>query len=211
MLDNGYEASDSPFLAGMEERKDGIWLGGAAIWRNDIANVSAELLGDGSGNSKGSKFKLTVDHRFQAGNFDITPRLSVTRLDQKYVSYYYGVNAAEVRAGRPFYQGGSAVNMEAGLRVGYAHGAAAKRFHRPEHDQPGQQHQGQPAGGSFQPDGCARGLPLPFLGRSEVMQALLAPRTAPCSLHPPMGPSTLKDMKPCKPRIKQSGLPGRRP
>jgi outer membrane protein len=116
----GYEASDSPFLAGMDERKDGLWLGGAAVWRNDIANLSAELLGDASGNSKGSKFRLMVDRRFQAGSFDITPRLAATRLDEKYVSYYYGVNAAEVRAGRPFYQGGSAVNLEAGLRVGYA-------------------------------------------------------------------------------------------
>lgn len=116
----GYEASDSPFLAGMDERKDGIWLGGAAIWRNDIANLSAELLGDASGNSKGTKFRLTLDRRFQAGSFDITPRLAATRLDDKYVSYYYGVNAAEVRAGRRFYQGGSAVNLEAGLRVGYA-------------------------------------------------------------------------------------------
>ena len=116
----GYEASDSPFLAGMDERKDGIWLGGAAIWRNDIANLSAELLGDASGNSKGTKFKLTLDRRFQAGSFDITPRLSATRLDDKYVSYYYGVNAAEVRTGRRFYQGSSAVNLEAGLRVGYA-------------------------------------------------------------------------------------------
>ncbi|SFU39335.1 MltA-interacting protein MipA [Polaromonas sp. YR568] len=117
---DGYEAGDSPFLAGMDERKDGIWLGGAAIWRTGVANLSAELLGDASGNSKGTKFKLTVDRRFQAGSFDITPRLAATRLDDKYVSYYYGVNAAEVRAGRPFYQGGSAVNLEAGLRVGYA-------------------------------------------------------------------------------------------
>lgn len=116
----GYDASDSPFLAGMDERKDGIWLGGAVVWRNDIANLSAELLGDASGNSKGNKFRLMVDRRFQAGSFDITPRLAATRLDEKYVSYYYGVNAAEVRAGRPFYQGGSAVNLEAGLRVGYA-------------------------------------------------------------------------------------------
>jgi len=104
----------------MDERKDGIWLGGAAVWRNDIANLSAELLGDASGNSKGMKLRLMVDRRFQAGSFDITPRLAATRLDDKYVSYYYGVNAAEVRAGRPFYQGGSAVNLEAGLRVGYA-------------------------------------------------------------------------------------------
>jgi len=117
---DGYEASDSPFLAGMDERKDGIWLGGAVVWRNDIANLSAELLGDASGNSKGTKLKLMVDRRFQAGSFDITPRLAVTRLDDKYVSYYNGVNATEVRAGRPFYQGGSAVNLEAGVRVGYA-------------------------------------------------------------------------------------------
>lgn len=117
---DGYDASDSPFLAGMDERKDGIWLGGAAVWRNDIANLSAELLGDASGNSKGTKLRLMVDRRFQAGSFDITPRLAATRLDDKYVSYYYGVNASEVRAGRPFYQGGSAVNLEAGLRVGYA-------------------------------------------------------------------------------------------
>lgn len=116
----GYEASDSPFLAGMDERKDGLWLGGAVVWRNDIANLSAELLGDASGNSKGSKFRVMLDRRFQAGSFDITPRLAATRLDEKYVSYYYGVNAAEVRAGRPFYQGGSAVNLEAGVRVGYA-------------------------------------------------------------------------------------------
>lgn len=117
---DGYEAGDSPYLAGMDERKDGIWLGGAAVWRNDFANLSAELLGDASGNSKGTKFRLMLDRRFQAGSFDITPRLAATRLDDKYVSYYYGVNAAEVRAGRPFYQGGSAVNLEAGVRVGYA-------------------------------------------------------------------------------------------
>ena len=117
---DGYEASDSPFLAGMEERKDGIWLGGAAVWRNDVANLSAELLGDASGNSKGTKFKLMLDRRFQAGGFDITPRLAATRLDDKYVAYYYGVNVAEVRASRPFYQGSSAVNLEAGMRVGYA-------------------------------------------------------------------------------------------
>lgn len=119
-MDDGYEASDSPFLAGMAERKGGVWLGGAALWRNDIANLSAELLGDASGDSKGTRFKLMVDRRFQAGAFDLTPRLAAIRLDDKYVSYYYGVNASEVTANRRFYQGGSAVNLEVGLRVGYA-------------------------------------------------------------------------------------------
>jgi outer membrane protein len=118
--DDGYEAGDSPFLAGMDERKDGFWLGGAAIWRNDLANLSAELLSDASGNSKGLKFKIGVDRRFQMGAFDVTPRLSATRLDAKYVSYYYGVNANEATVNRAYYQGGAAVNLEAGIRVGYA-------------------------------------------------------------------------------------------
>lgn len=116
---DGYEAGDAPSLNGMEERKDGFWLGGAAIWRNDVVNLSAELL-RASGNSKGTKFRLGVDKRFSYGDFDFTPRLAATRVDDKYVSYYYGVNRSEVRAGRAFYQGGATVNVEAGLRIGYA-------------------------------------------------------------------------------------------
>jgi outer membrane protein len=116
----GYEADDSPFLAGMDKRKDGFWLGGAAIWRTGLADVSAELLGDASGNSKGNRFKLAVERRFQSGAFDFTPRVAAVRLDKKYVDYYYGVKAAEVQAGRGFYAGESTVNLEAGIRIGYA-------------------------------------------------------------------------------------------
>jgi MipA family protein len=116
----GYEAGDSPYLAGMDERKDGFWLGGVALWRTDLLNVSAELLGDASGHSKGSQFKLQLDRRFQSGAFDFTPRVAAKWLDDKYVDYYYGVRGSEARAGRPVFQGKSAVNAELGLRVGYA-------------------------------------------------------------------------------------------
>lgn len=119
-LGDGYEASDSPFLAGMEERKGSLWLGGAVMWRTDFANLSAELLGDASGNSKGTRFKLGIDRRFQYGAFDFTPRLAANWMDRKYVAYYYGVNASEVRADRPLYEGDATVNVEAGLRIGYA-------------------------------------------------------------------------------------------
>ncbi len=59
----GYEADDSSYLAGMEERDASFWLGAAASWRNEIANLSAELLADISGNSKGSRFRLQADRR----------------------------------------------------------------------------------------------------------------------------------------------------
>lgn len=116
----GYEAEDSPYLLGMEERKPSFWLGGAAIWRGDVANLTAELLADASGHSKGTRFKLQLDRRFGAGAFGITPRLGVHWVDRKYVDYYYGVRASEARAGRARYEGEATTNVELGLRVDYA-------------------------------------------------------------------------------------------
>ncbi|MDB5850299.1 MAG: MipA/OmpV family protein [Rhodoferax sp.] len=117
---DGYEADDSSALTGMDKRKGGFWLGGAAIWRTGVADLSAELLGDASGNSKGNRFKLAVERRFASGAFDFTPRLAAIRLDEKYVDYYYGVKASEVQVNRSFYAGDATVNVEAGLRIGYA-------------------------------------------------------------------------------------------
>ena len=115
----GYEAKDSPYLAGMGERKASFWTGGAAMWRTDVANVSGELL-SASGKSKGQKIKLQVDRRFQQGAFDFTPRLAAHWADSKYVDYYYGVKSSEARPQRRSYQGDDSVNMELGLSVGYA-------------------------------------------------------------------------------------------
>lgn len=117
---DGYETGDSPVFDGMAERKDGIWLGGAATWRNDIATVSAELLGDASGNSKGQKFRLSAERGFRYGSFEFAPRLAATWVDRQYVGYYYGVNASEARAGRAAYEGKATANLEAGLRTSYA-------------------------------------------------------------------------------------------
>jgi MipA family protein len=117
---DGYESSDSSFLVGMDERKSSFWAGGAVIWKSDIANVSAELLGDASGDSKGSRFKLLLDRRFGVGEFGLTPRVGVEWYDSKYVDYYYGVKASEARVGRSIYQGDSSTGIEAGLRVDYS-------------------------------------------------------------------------------------------
>ena len=103
----------------MAERKDSLWLGGAAKWHNGIADLSAEWLGDASGNSKGQQFKLQLDRSFRAGGFQFTPRVAATWLDRKYVDYYYGVTAPEATAGRPFYEGDATVNAEVGLRTVY--------------------------------------------------------------------------------------------
>ncbi|MDO3526387.1 MipA/OmpV family protein [Ralstonia pseudosolanacearum] len=117
---DGYKGGDSPFLAGMDKRKSSAWIGGAFIWKNDIANVSAELLGDAMGNSKGSRASIEIDHRFGFGSFGLTPRLGAEWYDRKFVDYYYGVKASEATASRGAYLGNSTTAMVAGLRLDYS-------------------------------------------------------------------------------------------
>jgi len=116
-IGEGYKASDSPFLQGMNDRDSSFWVGGAATWRTGFADLSTEVLGDAMGNSKGTRAKLQIDRRFAAGSFGFTPRLAAEWVDSKYVNYYYGVTQGEVGAGRPSYQGDSTVNTEIGMRI----------------------------------------------------------------------------------------------
>lgn len=116
---DGYEAKDSPFLAGMDERKFSVWVGGAVLWKTDFANISGELLADAMGNSKGTRARVQIDRRFASGKFGFTPRLAAEWVDDKYVNYYYGVKQSEARADRAFYEGKSTTNMQVGLRVDY--------------------------------------------------------------------------------------------
>lgn len=117
--DDGYKASDSPFLTGMDKRKGSAWVGGRLGLQTDWASLSANWTADASSNSKGQKLRLGAERRFALGEFGLTPRVTATWLDSKFVDYYYGVKASEVRADRAAYTAGSTVNTEFGLRVDY--------------------------------------------------------------------------------------------
>ncbi|WP_313168209.1 MipA/OmpV family protein [Massilia oculi] len=120
---SGYDdddIDDTPILAGMRERKSGVWAGARIEWKSRWADLSAEALGDASGNSKGKRFNLGVERTWHIGErVTITPRVTASWQDDKYVDYYYGVRADEARAGRAAYRGESGVNAEAGLRAMY--------------------------------------------------------------------------------------------
>ncbi|APC19676.1 hypothetical protein BLL42_28380 (plasmid) [Pseudomonas frederiksbergensis] len=116
-ISEGYESGDSSFLRGMSDRDSSFWVGGVATWRSELVRLSAEVLTDAMNNSKGSRAKLQIDHRFSAGAFGFTPRLVAEWVDKNYVDYYYGVAAGEVIGGRQRYQGDSTVNTEAGIRM----------------------------------------------------------------------------------------------
>ncbi|WOI43612.1 MipA/OmpV family protein [Acidovorax sp. BLS4] len=118
--DGGYEAGDSPRLAGMADRDGSVWGGAAVTWNTGFARVSGEWLSDLSSKSKGQKLQLQVDRRFGFGSFGLTPRVQAQWLDEKYVDYYFGVRANEAQPGRAQYTGKAATTMEVGLRLDYA-------------------------------------------------------------------------------------------
>ncbi len=116
----GYEASDSPFLAGMAEREGGFWAGAKAEWENELVDVSAQWTGDMSGHSKGRQFSLGLEKNFRLSDkVMLVPHVAAHWLDNKYVDYYYGVRAGEATASRAAYTGKAGVNMEVGLRAMY--------------------------------------------------------------------------------------------
>lgn len=119
-FEDGYEASDAPVLSGMADRKYSVWLGASALWRSDVADLSAEWLADASSHSKGQRLRLAVEKSWRMGSFTVAPRLAVQWNDRKSVDYYYGVRTSEARAGRPAYSARAATHTELGLRTAYA-------------------------------------------------------------------------------------------
>lgn len=112
----GYEAGDSPFLAGMAERKSGFWAGGKVEWENDLADVKLEWLGDASGKSKGQRLLLGLERKWMLGSgLMLVPQVGIEWVDAKYVDYYYGVRAGEATAARAAYTGRAAWNADIGL------------------------------------------------------------------------------------------------
>lgn len=116
-LNDGYKSSDSVALHGMDERKGSAWGGVAGTWDNPYAKLSLEWLTAGS--TKGNTVKLGVERSFPVGAFQLTPHLSTTWMDSKYVNYYYGVKQSEVTADRAAYTGKSTTNIEFGVRADY--------------------------------------------------------------------------------------------
>jgi MipA family protein len=116
----GYEDNDAPILAGMSDREGGFWGGGKVKWRNPVADLQLEWLGDLSGNSKGQRLGLVVEKMFRVTeNLMVSPRAGVAWVDDNYVDYYFGVRAREATAWRPAYEGESGVIPTVGVRALY--------------------------------------------------------------------------------------------
>ncbi|KAA2283968.1 MipA/OmpV family protein [Arenimonas fontis] len=114
---NGYEAKDSPALAGMARRRSSLDLGLAATWRTPLGGIELALLQDALDRSGGREASLTWGLPFRRGGWGFLPALALRWQDADLVDYYYGVRPGEALPDRPAYEGDTALVAELSLLV----------------------------------------------------------------------------------------------
>lgn len=117
---DGFEADDSPALAGMADRNTTLEAGVSASYTGSLGTVSLTGLWDTLGQHGGSVLRLEVSRSHRIGErWVVTPVVTVERQSASFTDYYYGVRAGEATALRPAYAGGSALVVSPGVNVFY--------------------------------------------------------------------------------------------
>jgi outer membrane protein len=112
----GLESTDSPYLAGMTNRRMSADAGAEIVYRARPVGFRFNVLSDVLGRNSGQEVSVQAltGAPLGRGSFllaGIGPRwVSATRVD-----YYYGVSAAEARSDRPEYRGTSSWNWDLSL------------------------------------------------------------------------------------------------
>lgn len=115
---DGYDAADSPYLAGMRDRKFSLDAGVAARWRIPrVGQFEASLATDALGRSGGQEAELSYTALARAGGWTLLPSLALRWQSADMVDYYYGVRTDEAIVGRPAYAGESALVPELAVLV----------------------------------------------------------------------------------------------
>ncbi|MHC4518849.1 MAG: MipA/OmpV family protein [Planctomycetota bacterium] len=105
----GYEASDSSALSGMEDRNPTVDGGIDLAWMTDWGLFSTIVVTDLLGAHDGHELEASYTLRFPYAGFEIFPSLAVRWRSSNLVQYYYGVRGSEARAGRPAYKPDAAI------------------------------------------------------------------------------------------------------
>lgn len=104
-------------LDGIDENKPTYFAGVSAQFYTDFATYTLQLLRDVA-ESDGIELVFAASKSFKPGNsFTLTPSLGLTIQDSELVGHFYGVQANEVRAGRPAYDGDTSVNYNVTLNA----------------------------------------------------------------------------------------------
>lgn len=107
---------DSPFLAGMEDRRDTLMSGfnlnvrGIGKWKLEFTATTDVL-----GRNEGQEFDTSIGYAFRGNRWSLSPSAGLVWHSANYNDYYYGVRPEEATETRPAYDPGSSVEFYAGL------------------------------------------------------------------------------------------------
>lgn len=113
----GYEAEDSPFLEGMEDRDPSLDGGFRVTFQPGPVGARLALLHDLLDESGGAEARLTLFRDFQVRRWRLTPQVEAAWQSDELVDHYYGVRPQEARPGRPAFAPGAAPVFGAGVQA----------------------------------------------------------------------------------------------
>ena len=120
---DGYDSDDSDELEGMHDRNKTFDVGGEFGVSGDWGSVTTYLVTDALGVDDGQEIRVvyakSFKNPFDVNNLKISPSVGLAWQSNNLVDYYYGVRDDEVRAGRPAYDPGPAVNWLWGVDANY--------------------------------------------------------------------------------------------
>ncbi|MEM7739497.1 MAG: MipA/OmpV family protein [Pseudomonadota bacterium] len=102
----GYDASDSDFLTGMDDRDGTFELGGRLVHRIGRLRIQLQGMTDVSGTHDG--FEAEARATFEVSNgrmISLRPLGGIRFQSSNFVDYYYGVENDEATLARPFFEG----------------------------------------------------------------------------------------------------------
>lgn len=100
---DGYKASYSPYLTGMEKRKRGYDAGGQITYWSPVGGFTFVGLVDASDTHHGAEATLSYKLPLVTDHFTLVPGFGGTWRDKKKTDYYYGVQDSEAIEGRQAY------------------------------------------------------------------------------------------------------------
>ena len=130
----GYDSEDSPYLAGMADRRASLDLGVASTWTSQrFGALELSAAADALDRSGGYELAAAWTVRFTAGAWTFLPSASMRWQDERMVDYYYGVRASEAVVGRAAYSANAAVTPEVSLLATRPLGERWSLFARASH------------------------------------------------------------------------------
>jgi len=109
----GYDASETGYLNGMEDREWSLDIGTELAWqipKLDGASLSLSFVNDILGESDGREVTLSFSKMF-----DFKPGISIEWQSEETIDHYYGVRGSEATAARPSYSPDDAMNYSVNL------------------------------------------------------------------------------------------------